>query len=145
MIKVDGSPNPFTTKQVQSSDVLLFNTSARLILDIADLKSAHMFINLCTFTDDGTRVTSVAVSKVGLKSFPVGRPRKFSIPLLSTENTAIHAASLTLTSTISAFIPNYSAMRNQQAVPPRPTQSQFGPQMMGSAPSPFTNYNSYPM
>ena len=113
LVKVDGLSTPFHTRRVDPTPNPIFNTQTRLILEIEDLAHAYMYINMCTYTNDGSQVTSLMVSKVGLKSFPVGRPRKFQIPLMLTSNTAIKGGSLTLTATISAFLVQYSSASMQ--------------------------------
>ena len=111
-MKVDGLAKSFHTNRVELSCRPCFNTSARLILELDDLSNSYMYINLCTYSDDNSQVISIAVSKVKLSAFPVGNPRRFKIPLMSTENTAIKCGAISITATISAFLAQYSTQPN---------------------------------
>jgi len=110
MFRVDGSNQPFSTPQYEIKEEIVINYPVRLFLNIEDLSMAHLYVNFCTYSDNSERMISLAVSRVKLKSFPVGRPRKFSFPLMSTVNTAITVATISITATLSTFIPSYQTL-----------------------------------
>lgn len=111
MFKVDGTNTSIATPKVQFSANPVWNYKIRLTPQVTALENAYMYVNLCTLSNHSDQVISVAVSKVGLKNLPVGNPRTFKFPLMSTTNTAIQVGHLKLTATISAFVmkPTYNS------------------------------------
>ena len=112
MFKVDGTNSSVSTHKSRLCSNVIWNFKVRLTPIIRNLETSYMYVNLCTLSKNREQITSVAVSKLCLKNFPVGNPRSFSFPLLSTSNTAIQVGKIKLTATLSTFIDNF--MRNQR-------------------------------
>ncbi|KAH0792703.1 hypothetical protein GPJ56_003326 [Histomonas meleagridis] len=124
-IKVDGINNMITTPKVHPSKPK-WDYAARLILVISDFSSAFVYTLLCTINEASQQTIILGTSKVGLKSFPVGKPKKFQFPILSCENNAIVAAKLKLTATISAFVtPTYNPAQMANPAPAPPSGAIF--------------------
>ena len=112
MFKVDGSNQPIQTQKKNASEIIQYNFPVRIVLNLLDLSNAYLYVNFCTFSENSDQVISLGVSRVKVRSLPVGRPKKFSFPLMSTINTAITIATISITATFSAFIPNIQVQPN---------------------------------
>lgn len=151
MFKVDGTNSSISTPKVMFSAKSTWDFKLRVTPQISSLEKAYIYVNLCTLSEKGDQVVSVAVSKVGLKNLPVGNPRSFKFPLMSTTNTAIQVGQLKLTATISAFVakPMFNSSSQMVGMPMSPfmyaTQPRPQYSSNGFAPPSYSNvYQSSP-
>ncbi|OHS98813.1 hypothetical protein TRFO_01873 [Tritrichomonas foetus] len=120
IFKADGNNHNCQTPQVKPSSPV-WNYGFRLIISLPDLSGAYLFVNLCTTNQKTKQIVLLGNSKVSIKGLPVGYPKKFAFPIMNSKNTAIIAAKLSLTATLSAIVPSpaqYSSYPGyQQAAP----------------------------
>lgn len=122
IFKADGCRNNINTPQKSAMEPN-WNFPFRFLLRLDTLSNAYLYVNFCTNDVSRSQVISLGVSKVNIRAFPVGRPKKFCFPLMSTTNTAIIVARINLTGTLSAFVPG--ANTSQQPIPTNyPSQAQ---------------------
>lgn len=134
LIRVDGVKNNFTTNQVPASPNPRFNTATRFVLNLPDLNGAHLKASLCTYKDGRTNV--FAISQIRLSSLPFGRPKRFSFPLMNSQNTNTQAATLNITATISQM--TFHSGGNNCYPQTQPNSPQMPPQQINS-PTPVYN------
>lgn len=122
VISATGLQNQFSTPQASFSSHPVWNYPTRLIIQITDLQSSYLYFTLCTYEQNGRDVRGIARSRVGLRSFPIGNPKKVRIPLMSASNSATIAMSLSVVASLSPLTNHASA--NPKTLP-RPSSARF--------------------
>ena len=122
VISATGLQSQFSTPQASFSFKPVWNFPTRLIIQITDLQTSYLYFTLCTFEQNGRDVRGVARSRVGLRSFPIGNPKKIRIPLMNASNAAQLAMSLNV---IASLLPLNNHASADPTHAPRPPPSQF--------------------
>lgn len=117
-IKADGLQRPFNSNQVAPCPYPGWGTGARLVLNLDTLEQKHFKAFLMTICNG--RETPFGAAQVKLESLTLGRPKKFSFPMMLCSNYSIQAGTLYVTATIS------SLQRQPQSQPWNGKQMQWG-------------------
>lgn len=143
MVKSDGVHQAFNTKQVSPSQILQFDSPARLILNIQDIKESVLQVSLCTLDESYHQTIVVASSQILLSSLPFLNPKTISFPLMSTLNMTQTAAIVTVTATIS-LLPNVNE-RQKSSYSPNSMNPQYSNSQQMQSQYQYQNpYNPYP-
>lgn len=101
--ETDGSNEKNTTHSYMPTEKIDINFAKRVCLRLKNLSTAHMYISMYIINEAQTS-TQYGVSKINLRSFPMGSPANFSFKLLSPHNSAIDICEMVFTATISPVI-----------------------------------------
>ena len=88
LISVTGLQKQFSTPQVLFNTKTVWDYPTRLIIHDSDIMKSYLYFTLCTYDKKSGNVCAIARSRVGLRSFPFGKPKKIKIPLMSSSNSS---------------------------------------------------------
>ena len=154
-IRSDGVKQEYFTKTLNPSPVLQWDAPVRLILSLDTLHNHYIQVSLCQRNETYDKLSIVALSRIDLTSLPAGNPRSISFPLMSCYNTSDVAGIVTMTATISQFVPpqeqfvvtpvqapiQYSNPDDYSPQPPRPYYS--GNQQYNQYQQNYQQYNQF--
>lgn len=141
MVKSDGVHQAFNTNTVSPSQTMQFESPARLILNIQNIKESVLQVSLCTLDESYHQTIVVASSQILLSSLPFLNPKTISFPLMSTRNMTQTAAIVTMTATISLLPSANDRQKSSQAS--NSTNSYYPNSPQQSRYSNHNPYNSY--
>lgn len=95
-ITMDGTNEQIVSEPMNGKNWPL--RAKKILQNLDDLSNAFLYCGLYS-----EKKQLIATSKVGFNSFPVGKPKKFVFPILSTENNAVVSANVSMQAMISAF------------------------------------------
>lgn len=101
ILHADGYPQPIATTQAIPCKNPKWNFPVRLILTLNDISAAYLYITLATFKIGSESSLALARSRIGLRALPIGSPKQFQFPLMSTANATKIAAKVTFLATLS--------------------------------------------
>lgn len=105
VLSADGLMQPIQTTQAIPCQKPKWDFPARMILTLSDLSRAYLYVTLATYKVGADGVQAIARSRIGLRSLPIGSPKKFKFPLMQSNNSANLAATVSFVATLSSFTP----------------------------------------
>jgi hypothetical protein len=128
---LDGIGQPFKVQPLPPASHLRWDAPVRLTLNATAFLNSFLFAALATTDPSGAKI-ALARAKFPLKGFPVGRPKKFRFPLMSTSDTSVCLAQAHITAWLSALVPYRSGA--DSGFPMSNAQTQTGRGQYWSAP-----------
>lgn len=107
VLSADGYPHQVVTSQAIPSAHPTWEFPVRLVLELQDLSRAYLYVTLSTFKFNSQSTQVLGRSRIGLRSFPIGNPKRFTFPLMHSANSANKAADVTFVATLSQFTPRF--------------------------------------
>jgi hypothetical protein len=121
--KLDGLSETFNVQPCPSAPHIKWDFPVRLILHVSEFSRSFMFASLCTL-GAGQKII-VGRARFPLKSLPVGNPKRFKFPLMSSANNAICVATVHVTACLSALVPYHSTQEVGARVGGAPGRGQY--------------------
>ena len=110
IFQVDGSQEPVATYQKTAQKEILWNFSARVILQLKNLSSACLYATMCTFSEADQNSIPIGTAKIKLRSFPISRPANISFHIFNPNNSAMKVGTINLKANINTMLTQQYAM-----------------------------------
>lgn len=102
-IRADGLERPFNTGRVAPCPYPGWGHGGRLILHLDTLNNKHFKAFLMTVGQGGQEIHFTA-SQISLQALPMGRPKRFSFPMMLCSNYNVTGGTLYVTATLSSLV-----------------------------------------